>query len=269
MSDVVLSLGGLTPKELGMKTLRKSQRPILPPTVDRVLTIPGMHGAYDFGADMGPRPSDLDCVFLARNSFELQQRISVLAAHLVDGDGRPRTMPLVFSATPDRNLMVRYNGNLPIDRIAGLGTFTLPLIAYDPFFYQTEDAQQTATWDTDMSWDTDVEWGDDYSFEITGPQTMSINNYGSLNARPTIEITGNFNSLSLTVGGKNLTYSAPMSGTLVLDFALRTIKHNGINVIGNSNGVFGALPVGWSDVIVDGSGINVLMDINFRAKYPG
>lgn len=269
MSQVVKSLGGLTPQELGLQTLRDSKRPGLPPTVDTVVSLPNMHGAYDFGGYLGPRSLPLDCAFMARNSYELQQHIQTLAALLIDGNGKPRNLELIYSNKPDRAFTVRYTGSWDIIRLAGLGTFTLPFTAFDPFAYQTEDTLQVTTWDTDMTWESDLSWEDEYFYEITGPVTLDINNFGLLNAKPIFEITGSFTSLSLTVGGVAFTYSAPMTGTLVLDFNLKTAKHNGANALGNTNGMFGVLPVGNSDVIVGGSGINISMDIRFRAKYPG
>jgi phage-related protein len=100
--DSVLTLDGVTPKSVGMGVFRRTQRPILSSTVDTIVTVPGMHGAYDFGATMGPKQFELECAFFAKNYIELQQRVSALAAFLLDGDGTPRTMPIIFSNQPDR-----------------------------------------------------------------------------------------------------------------------------------------------------------------------
>jgi len=132
-SNYGFTLGGKTAKELGIVMLRSSQRPILPSTVDRTLTIPGRHGAWDFGADLAPRQFDLECALIANDIASLQQAISALAAHLVDSTGRPRELDLVFDSAPDRKYRVRFTGSLPVDRIANAGSFTLSLIAFDPF----------------------------------------------------------------------------------------------------------------------------------------
>lgn len=76
----VLTIDGISPVELGLGTFRNSQRPILSSTVDNTVTVPGMHGAYDFGATMGPKSFELECAFITRNHIELQQRVSALAA---------------------------------------------------------------------------------------------------------------------------------------------------------------------------------------------
>jgi len=265
--DSVLTLDGVTPKELGMGVFRKTQRPILSSTVDNIVTVPGMHGAYDFGATMGPKPFELECAFITRNHIELQQRVSALAAFLLDGDGRPRTMPIVFANQPDRHYMVRYVGSLDIDRIGGLGVFNLPFTAYDPFAYSKESTYDLLTWETDYTWDDDFAWSDSYSFDFRSPGTAEINNIGTLNAEPKIIITGSFASLSLTVGGVVFIYNVPMSGTLELDFKRKTAKIGNQNVLQKTNAKFGKIPPGTSSITVGGVALNINMDVIFKFKY--
>lgn len=138
---ITWALGEKTFAELGIAILHESKVPILPETRDRTLTIPGRHGAYDFGAELGPRLFELECVIVARNRDELQQRVRELVSHLMDPSGRPRVLQLRLSE-PDKYYNVRYAGSLPVERIASLGRFTLPLVAHDPFAYG--DEQQAA-----------------------------------------------------------------------------------------------------------------------------
>lgn len=266
-NDAVLTIDGVTPRALGLGVFGKTQRPILSSTVDTIVTVPGMHGAYDFGATMGPRQFELECAFIARNHLELQQRVSALAAFLLDGNGKPRTMPIIFANQPDRQYMVRYVGDLAIERIVGLGTFTLPFTAYDPWAYSKESTSDLLTWDTDYTWEDDFTWGDTYSYTINSPTSMSINNLGTLNAEPIIQITGSFSSLILVIGDVDFRYYVPMSGTLTLDFKRKTAKLGTQNVLQNTNAQFGKLPPGTSTVVVGGSGLNISMDIIFNFKY--
>lgn len=268
MNDVVLSLGGKTSLELGLRTFRKSQRPVLPGTVDTTVSIPGMHGAYDFGANLRPRPIELECAFITRNAHELQQRISEFAAHLLDGDGRPRTMTLIFSLTPDRYFMVRYSGNLPIERISGLGTFTLPLVAYDPFSYQT-DLMTEISWDSPISMDrTDIFMDDAYSFSVTGPGAAAVNNFGQLNAQPVIEISGSFTTITITVNGRTLSYNEPLtSGVLVIDTKMMTARIGPDNKLYAVSGQWPVLTKGINTVQIGGSELDCTVAFPFRAKY--
>lgn len=133
------TLNRVPAKQLGIQLTGDSQRPILPPTVDFMLDIPGRNGSWDFGADLGPKPFDLSCALITKNEIFLQQAVSNLAAFLVDRYGKPRMLELIFDYQPDRKYYVRYVGVLAIDRIIGLGRFTLPLVAFDPHAYALTD----------------------------------------------------------------------------------------------------------------------------------
>ena len=263
----VLTIGGVSPKELGLGTFRNSQRPILSSTVDNTVTIPGMHGAYDFGATMGPKQFEIECAFMEKNHIELQRRVSAFAAFLLDGDGRPRTMDIVFVNSPDRKYAVRYVGSLDIDRISGLGTFALPFTAFDPFAYSKQNTDELLTWDTDYTWEDDFAWGDSYNFAFNSPETVQINNFGTLNVEPLIVVTGSFNTLSLTTGGVEFKFNTPFNGTLEINYKRKTVKSGNQNVLQNTNAKFGKLPPGTSDLIVNGTNLNISVDVIFNAKY--
>ena len=262
----VLTIDGIPPSELGLGVFRNSQRPILSSTVDNTVTIPGMHGAYDFGATMGPKQFELECAFIEKNHMELQQRASALAAFLLDGDGRPRTMDIVFANSPDRKYSVRYVGSLNIDRISGLGTFTLPFTAFDPFAYSVTSSLDVNV-DSEILVDSDINVDISYSHTIYTPQTITVFNYGNQNAQPVITIRNEFSTLSLSVGGVEFTYNTYMNGVLEIDFKRKTVSRSGVNLLKNTNARFGKIPVGESQILVNGTGLNMIMDIQFNYKY--
>jgi len=165
------TLGGVPAKELGIIMIGTSKRPILPPTVDRTISIPGRNGAWDFGADVGTRPFNLDCALIEQNAVALQMAIERLAALMVDRYGKPRTLELTFDTRPDRHYQVRYSGSLEIDRIIGLGRFTLPLVAFEPYAYGDERiTEQTIT---------------------ASPTVINIRSDGDILTSPVIELTNN------------------------------------------------------------------------------
>jgi phage-related protein len=125
--------------DLGFIVRGTSQRPGLPGTVDRTLTIPGRHGQYDFGAELSSRSIVLDCAFITRDAAELQQKVMELSRYLVDSFGRPRTMKLRLRERPGQHFNVRYVGSFDIDRIIGTGLFSLPITAFDPFAYADQE----------------------------------------------------------------------------------------------------------------------------------
>lgn len=260
-------IDGVSPDTLGLLTFRRTQRPILSQTVDVTETVPYRHGAYDFGATLAPRMFELEAVFNSRDYQALQILVSNLAEFLLDEDGRPRTMPIVFANQIDRQYMVRYAGDLQIDRIGGLGVFSLPFIAFDPLAYSAWTSDELNV-DSSVSVDSDVLVDTDYRYSVTGSQTITVYNYGTLAAKPVFVITGSFTTLSLTVGGVAFTFSqATSGGTLEIDFARMTVKHNGLNALQYSNAQFGKLSKGANSVAVSGSGVNVQILVKFRMPY--
>lgn len=266
MSQVVASIGGMTPAQLGLHTLRDSQRPVAPGTVDTTVSMPGMHGAYDFGATLGPLPLPLDCAFATSSAYELQRLVSKLAQLLIDGNGRPRTLALEYSNRPGQVYYVRYSGTAPIQRIVGLGRFTLPMVAFDPFAYTPFDTSEINV-DTKIPVDMALSVDASYGIALTSPGVLVVDNFGTQDARPIIEVAGSFTSLTVTLGGKTTTYSQPHSGTITLDFAKRIARSGAVNVFSNTNRTFGSLPVGKSDVAIGGTGINITVRVKFKAKF--
>lgn len=197
------SLGGVDFRDFGIIILRGSKAPILPETKDSTVTVPGMTGVYDYGATLGARMIELECAFVGfRSPADLQQAVRRFAAHLVDEYGRPRVMPLRIDWEPDVEYMVRYSGSLAIERLASLGTFTLPLLAADPFAYAVVD---------------DV-------FSFTAPGNYRFFRRGTAPSYPRIEIQGTSSgsgnaAITVELGGKAITYTGPLAAgeTLVLD----------------------------------------------------
>lgn len=146
MSSIILD--GIRDVDLGFRVLEESQDPLIPSTRDQNMLIDGRHGSYDFGAVLDPKPFVFECAFIPQgtsyerpSASELQKRVRRLAEFMTDTYGRPRNMRLVRSWEPDKYYIVRYSGSAPLERIAysSIGLFTLPLVAFDPFAYSTQE----------------------------------------------------------------------------------------------------------------------------------
>ena len=172
------TLGEKTAGELKIKLLEDTAIPILSDTRDRTITVPGRAGAYDFGADQGPRFFDLDCGFVDEvlgTDSELQQAVRDLASHLCDNDGTPRDLSLVFNREPGKTWTVRYAGSLPIERTIyhAKGFFTLPLVAYDPYAYGEEKETEATITTSPGELSVEVEGN------VSTPAVIVITNQGS------------------------------------------------------------------------------------------
>lgn len=175
MSNVVprFTLGSLTDVQLGIQLLKGYSEPIAPATRDKTVKIPGRHGEYDFGADLGARLFKLKCEFVdAATRAALQTAVRALAAHLVDSDGNPRDLALSFDKEPTKFYTVRLQGALDIKRIITHGTFTLRLYAADPFAYGAEKkVEETVTVVI-----TEIEVTNDGT--VSTPPTITVKNDG-------------------------------------------------------------------------------------------
>jgi len=155
--------------ELGFLVRGTSKRPGLPSTVDRTLSIPGRNGIRDYGADIDARQFIIDGAFNTRNYIELQQRVMNLAAYLVDSYGKPRTLQLRFAERPNQYFNVRLVGSFDIDRIMGLGMFSLPFTAFDPFARDAEKIHEQTI--------------------VQSLETITIISSGNIRTEPVITIT--------------------------------------------------------------------------------
>jgi len=253
---------------LGLVMLRESQRPILPGTMDKTIHIPGRHGAWDFGAELDARTFELECAFVTKNRVELQQRITALAAHLVDSYGRPRKLELRFDVQPDRYWIVRYAGRLPVERVAGLGRFTLPLVAYDPFAYSVVTNDEVV-WGSEV-----ITFEDDYLMGHTGGQVQTVTSPQSYVVtvmgyaiRPTILVSGSGSNVTISANGKSFSLGSFTSANWVINGDNYTVTKDGKNALSEFSGDFLDLLPGENTVTISGSGLNLTVQIKFRDKY--
>ena len=108
--------------------------PILPSTRDRIVEMPGRNGVYYFGADVAERRITIPCAFVEADTLAtLETHIATLAEFLVDVDGRPAKLELIFESDKTRGYWVYYSGMIAMTRTVFDGEFDLPLVAPDPY----------------------------------------------------------------------------------------------------------------------------------------
>jgi phage-related protein len=260
-----IQLDGKTNVELNFLILRGSQYPVLPPTVDRKLFISARNGMRNFGADFGAKQFDFRCAINAANSLELHQRVSEIAAFLLDQYGKPRDIELILLAQPEWYYTVRLTGDTALNRIVGYGEFSLSLVADDPYAYLVEP-----NLDSDIILDSDIRLdGEIYGFyDLAGGLTGNIPNVGKLISRPTITITGSFTTLSISTNGKTFSFSEAMSNkTMVINGEALTVQVAGVNKLSKMSGDFIELLAGDNTVIISGTGINCDITFNVYPKF--
>jgi len=173
MSDILrFYIGGVANTALGVELMPDFQEPMLPQTKDRSVEIPGRLGSYMFSSDLRPRNIVLDLYVQDATTPEtLQSLTKAFSEILLDQDGRPKNVALIFTSEPTYTYTVRYSGKMPLKRIIGgsKGMFSLPLTAADPFAYGAAD--------------------DDTDNITAASQTMTVVNAGDYKTPPVYTIT--------------------------------------------------------------------------------
>lgn len=268
-----IKLGGKTPNDLGFKVLIDTIEPGLPETRDKTIVIPGRHGLYDFGADLGERRFELPCAMITKDATELQKKIRAFAAHLVDAYGRPKTLDFIIDTEPEKVYKVRYAGSLNPKRLAGLGHFTLPLVAYDPFSY----AEVTA-FNEDVFYDVGAEYdsGDIYpnpdGFEWKYERHMSgVYNHSGVHSPFEVEVVGTVTNPTITndTTGDYITINTTLSAgqTLYIDSANYTVTIDGVNALQYMSGDFFDLIEGENDLVFTGSNPDAQVNYKWQHKF--
>lgn len=182
MSDISrFTLGGTANTALGVELMPDFKEPILPKTRNQSVRIPGRNGVHLFASDLEARLIVLDLVMIDSTTPEtLQSLTKTFSQVLLDQDGKPEDVALVFTKEPLYTYTVRYAGNMPLKRIIGgsKGFFSLPLLAQDPFSYAAEDTD---------------------TYNVTAAyQTMEVINAGDYRTPPTMTLTLDATSTNVT-----------------------------------------------------------------------
>ncbi|WP_085521430.1 phage tail domain-containing protein [Tuberibacillus sp. Marseille-P3662] len=187
-------IGDKTFDELGLILSQDYEHPG-PETRDDTLEIPGMPGAWDFGADLGPLPFNLPCKLLDKSPSGLRKAVRAVTAHLFDSGGKPKTLKLTLRYEPDKFYFVRYSGNMStVYTTMKSGEFTLPLKAYDPYAYAeitAFDPAGTYEYDTGLQYDSGLMYDNPTSFDwLYTKQYVGFHNYAYMRTPLRLVIKG-------------------------------------------------------------------------------
>ncbi|PEY77765.1 phage tail family protein [Bacillus cereus] len=266
-----LTIDGKSLNQLGLALLPGFQHPAAPPIRDYTVSIPGRPGAYYFGSDIDPLEFDLPLIIKPQEDrYRLSAAIRKMVATFIDPYGKPKKVKLIYDYEPDKYYLAQYSGSLPIDRYFRMGKFDLPLIAYDPHAYSIVESAKGIKWGDRIPWMSQIPIGlGRTSYMISSPQTLSINNYGSLVVRPVIEISGSATSLTLAIKGESFSIGTFTNSTILIDTERYAAIRNGKNILFQLQGNLEKLELipGANAVQIGGSNLNINIAFKYRAKY--
>lgn len=255
-------------QSLGVTVTLDSEEPMLPEFRTSTVTIPGRHGAYDFGGDMDVRNFALNCVFQRQSYTDLKAQIRDFVKLFVDNYGRPKTVKLRFGDEPDKYYDVKLGGGLPIERLANLGFFTLQLVAYDPFakflLPSDEIIMDSEVWiqSPNIIWDTGLS-----SREIRNATSFEIINNGNTTVRFSFKVSGSAGSVSFSTNGKTLTLGTFSGKTIEIDGDNYDVKVGGVSDLTIMTGDFIELLPGYNTINVSGTSLNITVSESLVYKY--
>ncbi len=224
-------------------------------------TVAGRPGEYDYGAEWGTREITVK-IDVIPNGESLKRRQSKILSWLSPVDSGAG--PLIFDEVPDTQYNAKLTGRFGIEQlIVGYGVLTITFKCHDPFGYSTYSVE-SITVDSAVLVDTEISVDASYTFAVNGLATLNVDNFGAEPVRPVLEISGSFTTLTVTLGGKTLTFGQQTSGTLAIDFSRYLSLRNGVPV--PASGDYGQLPAGTSPVVIGGTGINCTVTFRFRTK---
>lgn len=288
------TLDGSTFASFGLIEVIEPDIPILPETRDRTIEIPKRDGAYDFGADMGPRRFSIPLVWKDETSkANLQSKIRTFASFLTDTSGKPRNIILRFDDEIEKYYTVRYAGSLPIQRLLKYGFFDLPMIAFDPSAYALLSAyDETYLYDTGLEYDTGLIYPNsrtvhDWAFlspnqmlymgerEWSGfvwnyPRHMSSQyNYGK-STPLIIEISGDVTNPKITNNNNDqyIQITTTLSNqVLIIDGEKMTVTIDGVNALKYMTGDFIDLEPNGNGFFFDGTSPYAHVTYNWKNKF--
>ncbi|MBD1372495.1 phage tail family protein [Hazenella sp. IB182357] len=110
----------------------------IPPISQKVITVPGKAGSYDFGNTLDNREITVDYTIVSKSSRDLRQKTRELANWLYYEEAKK----LVLLDEPDKYYLCKLSGSTDLEEVAHIGQGSLTFVCTDPFSYGEETTIQ-------------------------------------------------------------------------------------------------------------------------------
>jgi predicted phage tail component-like protein len=265
----VLILDNKPLSDFGIEVVEFGSTPMYPQTRDRTLEVPGRHGSYYFGSDLGAREFSHACGFIhTDDKADLQAKVNAFMTFLTDEWGRPRKdIRLTYAHEPDKYYKVRIVGGHDLAHVWQLGYFTLKFIADDPLKQSVVTSDQIVM-DSDTPIMSDLLWDTGLSERtITAPTSFTIANNGSTAIRFSFAVEGSGTNVTVAANGKTFTLGTFANKTIEVDGDSYIVKVDGVEDLTLADGDFIELMPGINEVTVGGSALNLTISESLTYKY--
>jgi predicted phage tail component-like protein len=210
---------------------------VLPPITHKAINFSGRAGAYDYGVDLGQSKIKVSIQIIADDEFDIIKKTRLLADWLYHED----LQPLLLEDEPDKQYMARVIGETNIAELVRVGQGTLEFTCPNAYAEGLADVN--------------------YNFSPTDITPMQIENVGTVEAYPVIELTVKEDTSSLTLISDKKFITVGQSQTITKPTAVKDPEILGINGYAYS---------GWSNgVAVEGGTITGSFASNGFTFSPG
>jgi len=243
--------------------------PMAPDILNKTISISGREGTYFFGTEILSKPFEFTISTMQYDKLILQEKLRTFIAFLHDIYGKPRVIKLIFKYEPDKFYVVRLTSKIDVERFVTVGRMDVKFEAFDPRAYST-------VYSDEILWGSEVlNFGSSYllgqensSGETTVTDPKSITSYVSgLAIKPIIEITGTATNLVISANGYSINLGTFSNVTWVVDCDRYTVLKNGLNGFSSVNLREFILFPGTNTVAINGSNINLKINVKYRDKY--
>jgi predicted phage tail component-like protein len=257
-----------TPNDFSLAALPNHEHEAIPETNDRTLSIQERDGLLYYGSDLGARYFNIPMIVKPQEgkSF-LQARIRDFSAFMFNGYGKPKKIKLIFDYESDKFYYVRFSGRLVPERLFRMAQFDLPLVAYDPYALSLVTNNDIMWGSEEITFNSSIllghEGGETYT--ITSPRTIKEVVNGNQSLSPVFNISGTGTNVSIETNGKSFSLGTFTNTEWVIDGSNYTVKKNGVDDFLVNN--FLELNYGDNEITVNGSNLNLTLQVTFRDKY--
>ena len=237
----------------------------MPTTLDAYQYISGRNGSYLFDDSLADRFIEINLGMMDIKSLsDTRQKAREIAAWLYT----KQREQLIFSDEPDKFYLAKVEGVVDLERFVISGTVTIVFRCL-PLAYSVVESSDDITLDSDLTLYSDILLGSSASvFNITESTTVQVDNFGTKQVKPIIELDGTFTDIAITINGKTLNYNEPItSELLVIDTERMTARIGTANKLNDITGDFLSIDKGLQDVAIAGTALNVDLKIKFRPEF--
>lgn len=229
--------------------------------------VPKRHGSISYNNRYEDKYIDVVIGIYAKTVQERRQKQRNLLQNFIDVEGK-----LIFLDEPNLFYIAKVYDEIQVQEG---DVFTEIGISFkcSPFMYELYDDLRDYTINqlTMVVDDLGVLVNRAYWDDITSSTIKQIENTGNYEAQPTIEIEGNATLLQMQFGDVQFTFNNLNSETIFIDcekmIVYKIQDNKKVSALQRFYGIFPVIPVGESDVVINGTNLNLNITVDFKNTY--